>query len=440
MNVIEKTYTELAKKIDVVERSEYKDLVNFSQNLNRPIHRWFDIKEGYSRDLILNLIDRFNIKKKGFIMDPFSGGGTTLLSAKEKGINSIGFEINPFLAFLSKVKLTNFKKDEIEDIEKELQKIKNIDFKPSLLPPKLSIVKKLFGERLDSLLMLKEYILSIPNSKKRDFFLLAFLSILEDTSIAKKDGNGLKYPKNKIPKKVMPTFFKKVEEMINDLKSTRTQKVRSYLFQEDVRKLYDLLMGSYISNKKDLVHNFDIKNIIKFKNKLSLVVFSPPYMNCFDYTEVYKMELWFGDFIKNYPELRTLREQSLVSHLNTKLTERSLLKNKYVDMFVETIKKQNLWNKKIPLMIEGYFEDMWKTLKGIYELLRKDHYCIIVVGNSAYGNIAIPTDLILGEIGLEIGFKKYHIEVARHLGTSSQQYKKINNKSLLRESLVVLRK
>ena len=107
---------------------------------------------------------------------------------------------------------------------------------------------------------------------------------------------------------------------------------------------------------------------------------------------------------------------------------------------VGKIAEQLLWNNKIPLMIKAYFKDMYVTLQGIYKLLKKDGRCIIVVGNSAYGNIAIPTDMILGKLGLEIGYSKCRIEIARHLGTSSQQYKKINNKSILRESLIILEK
>lgn len=440
MDVAKNVYRDLENKIEVIESPKYKELVNFSRNLCIPIHRWFDIKEGYSRDLIVNLVDRFGVRKGDFIMDPFAGSGTTLLAAKEKGINSLGFEINPFLAFLSKVKLTEFTIEEIGHLKKDLQKIARLDFKPSLTPPKLSISKKLFGERLEKLLMLKEYILSIPEPKKRDFFFLTFLSILEATSIAKKDGNGLKYPKNKVPAEVMPTFVKKAEEMLVDIETYKLKRAKTHLFQEDVRNLYDVLSGNYFLDRKDIIHNLSIREVPNFRNKISLVVFSPPYMNCFDYTEVYKMELWFGDFVTTYPELKRLREQTLVSHLNTTLAKRRLLRDKYVSTFVEMVSKKKLWNKKIPLMIEGYFEDMWKVLKGIYELLKKNHHCIIVVGNSAYGNIAIPTDLLLGNIGLEIGFEECKIEVARHLGTSSQQYKKINNKSMLRESLVVLKK
>ena len=160
-------------------------------------------------------------------------------------------------------------------------------------------------------------------------------------------------------------------------------------------------------------------------------------MNCFDYTEVYKMELWFGDFIKNYSDLKVLRNNSLDSHLN-KYLNKSKLNNNYVDIFINNTSNKDLWSPKIPLMINGYFADMQKVLRGVHSLLKKNGVCVIVVGNSSYGNIVIPTDAILAKIGLNIGFKKCWIEIARKLGTSSQQYKKINNPSFLRESLVIL--
>ena len=41
-------------------------------------------------------------------MDPFCGGGTTLLACKELGINSNGFDILPFSVFLSNVKTREY--------------------------------------------------------------------------------------------------------------------------------------------------------------------------------------------------------------------------------------------------------------------------------------------------------------------------------------------
>jgi len=440
MKNLKPLYIELEKKGRVTNKPQYKNLVNFSSNLDKPVHRWFDVKEGYSRDLIIDLLERFNIKKRDIILDPFCGGGTTLLAAKEKKINSLGFEVNPFLAFLTKVKLNNYTLKDIQKLKAEAKKIKKLNFNySSINPPKLSISKKLFGPRLKNVLTIKEYISHIPEEKIKDLLNLCFLSILEDCSTSKKDGNGLKYPRNKIPKKVKPTFIKKLNQIIEDLEKTNNWRNKSFIFEEDVRQLADILEKKAYT-KKDLLNGFGINNLKESKEKISFIVFSPPYMNCFDYTEVYKIELWFGDFIKNYGELKNLRDATLSSHLNQTLTERKKLNNKYVNIFTEALSKKELWDKRIPLMIQGYFEDMWLVLKGLYQFLSPNRYCVIVVGNSAYGNIAIPTDLLLGNIGIDMGFKSFEVEIARHLGTSSQQSRRVNEKNILRESLVILKK
>ena len=54
--------------------------------------------------------------------------------------------------------------------------------------------------------------------------------------------------------------------------------------------------------------------------------------------------------------------------------------------------------------------------------------------------IVIPTDEIFSNMAKNIGYRSAKIKVARKLGTSSQQYNKVDNPHLLRESLVYLKK
>ena len=176
----------------------------------------------------------------------------------------------------------------------------------------------------------------------------------------------------------------------------------------------------------------------KYKNKISLCVFSPPYANCFDYTEVYKTELWFGDFVKEYKDLKKLRNKTLSSHLNKTFSDVKILKE--IIPYIDKIKIKKLWSKKIIDMLINYFYEMNVLLSKLNTLIHKKGKCVIVVGNSSYGNVAIPTDEILKKLARKNGFKNNYIIQARKLGTSSQQYKKIDNLNMLRESLVVLSK
>ena len=399
--------------------NKYKKLVNFKTNLNQPRHSWFDIKEGYSTDLVSNILKDLDIKiNDGLVLDPFSGSGTTILQSSILGYESIGLEVNPFLYFLSKNKCKKYSK------KFDLQKKKFLDYdltkQKNFNVPKLSISKKLFQKQLKIILQIKGWINKIVDIDTRELFFCAFLCSLDKSSYAKKDGNGLKYPKNKVPADFREMFIKNLEKFITD-----TDKVK-------IKKKPKIFLGNNLEIIKEK------KFYEKFNNKISLCLFSPPYVNCFDYTEVYKTELWFGDFIKEYPDLKKLRNKTMSSHLNKNLAEVVILDE--IKSYIIKINQKKLWSNKIIKMIKNYFFEMNSLLEQLYKLIKKNGKCVIVVGNSSYGNIAIPTDKILEKIAKRIGFKKSYIIEARKLGTSSQQYKNIDDPKKLRESLVVLSK
>ncbi len=399
--------------------NKYKKLVNFDTNQNYPRHSWFDIKEGYSTDLVKNVLLDLNIKREdGYIMDPFSGSGTSVLASSILGYQSIGIEVNPFLYFLSKIKCINYS----NKFNLLLNNFKKLDIKKQTLSevPKLSISKKLFKNQLNEILRIKNWIKQIKDKNCKELFFCAYLCSLDKASFAKKDGNGLKYPKNKVPLKFKDVFVNNLEKFIEDTKKVKIDK-KPLIFQ---------------GNNLQILNQRSFEK--KYRNKISLCVFSPPYANCFDYTEVYKTELWFGDFVKEYKDLRNLRNKTLSSHLNKTFADVKILKE--IIPYIDKIKIKKLWSKKIINMLINYFYEMDILLSKLNTLIRKNGKCVIVVGNSSYGNVAIPTDEILKNLGRKNGFKNNYIIQARKLGTSSQQYKKIDNLNMLRESLVVLSK
>ena len=90
--------------IKVTYRSKYSSLVSPKSDLNSPIYNWHSFKQSYSRELVQSLISEFGLKKGSWILDPFCGGGTTLLASQQLNINAQGIDILPFAVFLSNVK------------------------------------------------------------------------------------------------------------------------------------------------------------------------------------------------------------------------------------------------------------------------------------------------------------------------------------------------
>jgi hypothetical protein len=95
--------------ISPIEDNQYYglDLSVFDHNLALPRHRWYDFKEGFSENLVLEAVRKQGRRQPTFrVLDPFVGSGTTLVTAGRHGLCATGIEVNPFLAFASKAKCT----------------------------------------------------------------------------------------------------------------------------------------------------------------------------------------------------------------------------------------------------------------------------------------------------------------------------------------------
>jgi len=416
-------------------------IVNFS-DFKYPIHRWFKYREGFSPDLIKRVLNINGIQRR--VLDPFCGSGTTLVATNELGIEAVSFDINPMATFVSRVKTRYYTKEDIENIKKIVPNVLDIlDLRERAHVPKLKIIDKIFNsEILDALLKIKHKISEIQDEKYRDFLKLGWLAILESVSNTRKEGNGIKYKFTKrtsrgyisLPQKKWETEYfgkdksgfvikrlkEKYNEMISDLEKSNSTSCEPRLYTESALRLTDFLES----------------------NSITTAIFSPPYANCFDYFEIFKIELWMGDFVKDYKDLRDLRSRALRSNVNTHLDVSGReLELPELNELINLMREEKLWDKNVKKVVRGYFEDMGVVLREIYQILEPGGKCIIIVGNSAYADVLIPTDLLLTKIATQIGYEDAEIQVIRHLTTSSQQKKKLSGvKEYLRESIIVLSK
>lgn len=411
-------------------RTTYLTQVNYSSDIERRFQRWYRYKEGFSVELIKDIFKKENIKSGDYVLDPFLGSGSTLIAAKECGINGYGYEINPFVADLANIKLNNYSLGDISLLKEIINKITSERFdSKNLAIPKLSIFNKLFQlETGEYLLSLIQDACGYKNLKISKLYKIAVLSIAEKLSNYRKAGNGLKIKRSKKfvsanRNDAKKAILSKLDTILNDLTYANKQKSKTV---------------QAIFTKSSLIGIEEIKD-----DTLAGSVFSPPYVNCFDYTEIYKIELWLGGYVNEYSELRPIRSGSVRSHLNAFPSGNRdiLFENKYLSLLLAELSTRHLWSKKIPKMIEFYFDDINKLLVNLFAKLKKNGFCKIVVSNSAYGGLVIPTDLVLSSFAEQIGYKVEKIEVIRYIITSSQQYKQTNSdKKYLRESIIHLRK
>jgi hypothetical protein len=428
-----KYFKEIEKEIKVIRDNKNSALVHPPRDTYYPIHGWYKFKESFSPFLLDNILNKINLDSNVNLLDPFSGSGTTLLSAllsKQAVFQKLkGFEVNPFISFMANTKLKFYSLD-FNKANNFLAKIKNINLCTSLdglIIPELSTIEKAFStSTLAQLLSLKKIIRDSfdKSDYEHDFFMLVLGAILEPVSCMKKSGRALKVVKDKEDYDIKQVFIKKAEQMLVDVWKWRG------------RLHTPKLQGE--------VENCDIRSISVEKNseKYNLIVFSPPYLNHFDYTEVYKIELWMLDFVKNYDEFKNLRYKTLRSHPSVKFAETSIYKN-FKSQKVKNIVEYLLMNKGEEVFsttVKNYIDDMYITFMKLNMLADDNATVVCIVGNSLFGTKSkqnltpIATDLLIAEIARDVGFEVNELRSVREITRRGIKYE------FGRESIIFMQK
>lgn len=402
-----------------------------------PRHRWYHFKEGYSSDVVRAAMKDANVVKSNQVVaDPFSGSGTTPLTAVSEGFKAQGLEVNPFLRDIGYAKSQNCCS---KLFSKKVDAV--IEASTTLIPSRLEEFST-FSEKAEQaqgrgkwlfnspILQSFESGFSVVSKRKSvaNFLVrMCLINAVMDVSNAAKDGKCLRYKKDWKQRNYSPADFL---EAFED---------RAKIVAED------LLESPLHSPNANIVLSDSRKKI--FENKFDLVVTSPPYLNSFDYTDIYRPELFLGGYVNSNTDVQKLRMRTLRSHVQVKWKdpESTDFGEHYRDSLSQILLRQDqLWNKRIPLMIQAYFEDMTLVLRNLRKRAKDNSSVWLVVSTSAYLGAEIPVDLIIADIATENGWYLREVNVLRHLQrVAGQQWDALNCTSrkqgpYLRESLVIL--
>lgn len=437
-------YAALEKRYYVINVStKYADLVTAATNHLYPVQRWFHFKEGFSLELLETLIADWNIKTKDVqrVLDPFCGTGTTLLSiqklAKKTGqhdMQAVGLERNPFLHFVSHTKL-HWHQNNLRQFKSKVTRLLNGYPKPA--PQRLPVLSTFKRSDVYKPKTLKEILgfkgaIDSLGGAERAVLLLGYANVLEDLSGTRKDGRAIRIVPNKqIP--TAPHALKRAwDEIADDI-----NRASDYFYPVNTRVCLGDGRTLSIEEGNDVeLRDFD------------LILYSPPYLNNIDYTEVYKIELWLSGFVDNRADFRSLRYKTFRSHPSVRFTKPITFKNdKRLDDVKKTIRtliralpedEDLKWRSGL---FEGYFDDMYQSLEKQREALREGGWIFCVVGNSLHGSsqepderVTVAADLIIASIAEAIGLEVKAICVARTLK------RRAPDSHLLRESIIVMRK
>ncbi|MEB3340893.1 hypothetical protein [Okeania sp.] len=399
-------------------------LVSYVGNKSLPILGLYRYKEAFAFSLVEEFIKRFQLTDKDLIFEPFCGMGTTPFTAMHANIQTVAIDKLPIAAFIANT-MPLFWLVEPSSLHHNFELLKNKlrQFEPADVASDVAIINKAFStETLTELSQWKSAIETLSNPIK-DIFLLLFLSILEPCSYTAKDGQFLRIKKDKKIYSPTEILQQKIYQAEQDILSMRT------LWGNKKRQLPEI----------KLADARDLRNV-KFSQKPTAIITSPPYPNRYDYTRIYSLELCFN-FVKNFEELKELRFSILRSHIELKVQDNDAPNHPVIAEVVDILRQQGkvLNNPRIPDMLVGYFIDMNQVIKEWSKVLVSGAKVAMVVDNVRFAGELIPVDLILSEMAEKVGFKVEKIIVARYKGNSSQQMGKYG-RIPVRESIVVWQK
>ena len=411
-------------------------MVSYRGNRAAPGFRWMKYKEGFSIELVEQLLERV---QPSTLLDPFSGIGTTPLIAAGKGLAATGIEIIPVgllagqgIALAANGLQSDAFAESAASLLEHIDSTREIGAEHAY--PHVSITEKAFPAETElALAKARDFISTIRNADIFTMLNLACMSVLESVSYTQKDGQYLRWDQRS-GKSVKTQFQKKSILQFKDALERRLGEMI-----QDLGELKDHYGRG--------VPNFVIGSSLDYlgtvpSRSFDMVITSPPYANRYDYTRIYALELaWLGC---DHEGFKTLRQKMLSATVENK-SKRQWLLDKYPDPGIaqsvvgmyenqgaihEVIGILNesldqLSNRHIVRMLEGYFLEMALVVAELGRIVKPGGTVVMVNDNVQYHGEELPVDLILSDFAEKSGFACEHIwTLPRGKGNPSQQMRR----------------
>ena len=333
-------------------------------------HSFHPYRSKYIPQIPRNLINLLS-RKSDTVLDCFVGSGTTLVECALLGRNGIGIDINPLACLVSKVKSATIdvrllkKQTEIllNKIREDISQVRGVKTLMSFVHnsrsqnakyviPYFSYINNWFQPHvIRELVVIKGNIDRLHDCDVRDFFLVAFSSILRGVSNAASGFGNLMINHNPPLKR---QIFEKFERKL------RVMALRMSKFSEQVDDSVkaEVLLG-------DARHLGFIQD-----RSVDMICTHPPYMASVPYAEYQKLSLWWLGYNPNKLDAELIGGQRSRK---------------------DTAKR--------------YLDGMQLSFKEMYRVLKSDKMCCIVIGNPLWRRKVWPLNDIFKDIGTEAGFR-----------------------------------
>ena len=409
-------------------------LVSYQGNRGSPGLRWMRYKEGFSADLVRGLLEEAGARR---VLDPFSGMGTTALTACSMGIESVGMDVMPVGNEAARAIIAVAMDIDEAALRRAADGLaacvaggseggrKGRPF------PHLRITRGAFPAGTESEIgRARAFTAGIPDPAVRSVLDFACMSVLEEVSYTSKDGQFLRWDRRS-GRDVSDRLRKARIPALGPALSARLAMIKA-----DAGALRERYGGPRpaIRTVSSLTGLRELPS-----GSFDAVVTSPPYANRYDYTRTYALELAYMGYGED--AVRALRQDMLTATVENRpkggeiaaAYGRSALPSRAAEMAAGCGRLQgvlgrlrgeirSLNNPHIVRLVENYFAEMALVVAELARLLGPGGSVFMVNDNVRYHGMDVPVDLILSEFAERAGLRCESIRaLKRGKGNASQQ-------------------
>ena len=399
-----------------------RDHLTFRGNVALGRHGWLRLTPAYSLRLVQELLKHSGPDE--FVLEPFSGTGTTPLACASLGVRCHAVDINPFLVWLGNLKLTRFDEGTARAVKSAAARIADNAREPDAAAwkPDLHQIEKWWdAPTLHALAALCD---GIRNPSRegvdhvRDLLSVAFCRVMiqsanvsfghQSMSFKKKgDDVGLvKETPARIAARLADAFVTAAGEVANSL-SVEPPVTDCRVFLGDSRDLPTVLSAS------DAMY--------------TAVITSPPYPNRMSYIRELRPYMYWLGYLSDGRAAGELDWKAIggtwgcaTSMLNTWTPNgHGKIPFQHFDRIIHDIGQGHAL---LGRYVHKYFEDIKGHILGLKQLLVPGARCHYIVGNSKFYETMLPVEGIYAALFEDAGFVDVRVETIRKRTSKKELY------------------
>lgn len=345
----------------------------------------------YIPELPAQVLDLLDIHS-GVILDPFCGSGTTLAVARERGLDSVGVDVNPIACLISRVRTSRWEEGDEEQLASHLLGLRAAAAESTTVGEEFTDIPRL------------------------DHWFPDYAQIALSGAVRYVRGLSPQDPWRDRVAAAVSAATVRVSRQDSDTRYAAIDKAGDQTTVANAlgRSLYKVgawlerNTANYNPHSTSIVLNQDARDLSPIEDEsVSAACFSPPYPNAYEYWLYHKYRMYWLGF-----DAVAVRESEIGARPH--------------------------YSKKNGLTEHDFAEQMTEILRETNRVLRVGSRAVIVIGDSVIGGRKIDNGQLITDVGSSAGFMTEFAGV-RNIAAGRSSFNRAHSRARRTEHILVLR-